>query len=498
MKMFKFSNILVILIFLINWNIHTINKIILPIETLSSDNYKIISNNSRQRIMGLSLYRNMFTILEIGTPIQKIPLIIDSKKHIFEITSFSQYNKNIYNAIYDLSSIFNKYDFYNENASSSFKTEGCQKSVSIISDHLYDCASNDTIYLNNNLDEKIKIEQFQFNMVKNKEENIRGILGLGLYDKYGYIDKSFTSILKNRNIIDNYNWYFSFNSWNGTNGKLIIGSLPHEDFPDIYSKNDLEYTFIPSVEFSFSTTSYIMEINEVYINSINNSSYIMILNNKAELSFDTDIIIAPKVLDDELRKKFIKNFIINEKCFKDDIKHSNHYNDLIFYYCHANIKNDLYELLPAIKFISKELNYTFEISKDELFKIEGDFIYINILFDYGKKYWVLGKSISLKYPFIFNQDSRKIGLYRNYNKKKYQKDNIKNNSIQVLKIIFALILCFILIFIGFYFGKMFYQIKRKIRANELNDNYEYINENKEINLKNNNDNNLSIEMNVKL
>jgi len=230
MKMCKFSNIIVILIFLINWNIHTINKIILPIETLSSDNYKIISNNSHQRIMGLPLYRNIFTVLEIGTPIQKIPLIIDSKKHIFEITSFSQYNKNINNAIYNFSLIFNKYDFYNENASSTFKTKGCRKSVSIISDHLYDCASNDTIYLNKNLDEKIKIEQFQFNMVKNRDENITGILGLGLFDKYEYIDKCFTNILKNRNIIHNYNWYFSFNSWNDTNGKLIIGSLPHEDF----------------------------------------------------------------------------------------------------------------------------------------------------------------------------------------------------------------------------------------------------------------------------
>ena len=48
----------------------------------------------------------------------------------------------------------------------------------------------------------------------------------------------------------------------------------------------------------------------------------------------------------------------------------------------------------------------------------------------------------------------------------------------------------------FFLGKMFYQIKRKIRANELNDNYEYINESKEQNLKNKN--NLSIEMNVKL
>ena len=45
---------------------------------------------------------------------------------------------------------------------------------------------------------------------------------------------------------------------------------------------------------------------------------------------------------------------------------------------------------------------------------------------------------------------------------------------------------------------MFYQIKRKIRANELNDNYEYINEDKDKNIKNNNDNNLSIEMNFKI
>ena len=252
MKMFKFSNILVILIFLINWNIHTINKILLPIETLSSDNYKITSNNTHQRIIELSLYKKIFAILEIGTPIQKIPLIIDAKEHIFEITSFSLYNKNIDNSLYNLSSIFNKYDFYKENDSSTFRTEGCHKSSNMFSDHLYDCPSYDIINLNNDLNKKIKIERFEFNMVKNKEENITGILGLGLFDKNGDINKSFLKILKKNNLIKNYNWYFSFNSWNDTNGKLIIGSLPHEDFPDIYSENDLEYTYIPT-EFSFSS-----------------------------------------------------------------------------------------------------------------------------------------------------------------------------------------------------------------------------------------------------
>ena len=101
MKLLKFNNILVIILFSINWNIHTINKIILPIEILSSDNYIINSNSSHERIIKSFLYKNIFTILEIGSPIQKIPLIIDTKEHIFEITSYSPNNKNAYNYIYE-------------------------------------------------------------------------------------------------------------------------------------------------------------------------------------------------------------------------------------------------------------------------------------------------------------------------------------------------------------------------------------------------------------
>ena len=87
----------------------------------------------------------------------------------------------------------------------NYKTNGCIKSNNMFSDHLFDCNSFDIIYL----EEKIEIKNFEFNLVKNKEENITGILGLGLFDKIGDINKSFLKILKNKGIIKEYNWNYN-------------------------------------------------------------------------------------------------------------------------------------------------------------------------------------------------------------------------------------------------------------------------------------------------
>ena len=489
---------LILIIFSLNLGINIICKIIFPIKTLSSDNYIIPSNiSSHKKTMKYSLRKKFYAILEIGTPIQKVPLFIDTRENIFEITSFIPENSINYHLVYNLSSIFNEYDFFKENESSTFKTNGCIKSNNIFDDHLYNCLSYDTINLYNNLENKVEIKNFEFNMVKNKEENITGILGLGLFDKKNDINKSFLKILKDKKIINNYNWYFLFNSWNDSNGKLILGSLPHEDFPNIYSENDLEYTFIPLEDYSFSRNSYKIELNEIKINPINKSFEINLYDVNAELNFDSNVIIATKEFETELRKRFIKNFIIEENCFKDTVKQNNYYfNDLVYYYCKINSKFLLYEYLPSIKFVSKELNYIFEVTKDEIYKIDREYIYLNILFDYGKNYWILGKSFSLKYPFVFNQDSKKIGLYKNYNKKKYISEKKENNYMNFIKIFLVLFFSVIFLFIGFYLGKTIYKMKRKIRANELNDNYEYINENEN---KSQNDNkNYSIEMKIKL
>ena len=510
MKYLTLNKIIFIpIIFLIKLNINIKCKIVFPIETLSLDNYINSYNTSHQRLIKNSLCKNIYTYIEIGTPIQKIPLFINTREYFFEITSFSSENPNKYKLRYNLSSIFNMYDFFHENFSSSFRTEGCIQSNNIFSDHFYDCFSYDKINLKNNLGNNIEIKNFEFNMVKGKEDNITGVLGLGLFDNSEEINKGFLKILKNKGVINEFYWYFLFNSSNDINGKLILGSLPHEDFPDIFSKDDLIYTYIPNVDYSFSNNYYKIRFNEIYTKSLDKSIYIKLLNIDAELDFFSDTFIAPKEFEIELRKKFLKNFEISEKCFKDSIQQDIYYTDLKFYFCDINIKNELYDILPFIKFISKDLNYTFEITKEELFQIEGNYIYLNILFDYGKSYWVLGKPFSLKYQFVFDQDSKKIGLYKNVHKKIYIKNNDKKSHLDKITKIFIIIafsLC--LIFLGFYLGKKIYQIKRKLRANEMDDNYEYIinennsnNDSKDFNSNDNkfhkNENNASIEMGFK-
>ena len=80
----------------------------------------------------------------------------------------------------------------------------------------------------------------------------------------------------------------------------------------------------------------------------------------------------------------------------------------------------------------------------------------------------------------------------------------KDTYVKIIKIFMIIVFAFCLIFIGFYLGKKIYQIKRKLRANELEDNYEYINENnsnrKDLNKKiiNENKKNASIEMGFKI
>ena len=83
-------------------------------------------------------------------------------------------------------------------------------------------------------------------------------------------------------------------------------------------------------------------------------------------------------------------------------------------------------------------------------------------------------------------------------------NNKKDTYAKIIKIFIIIVFSFCLIFIGFFLGKKIYQIKRKLRANELEDNYEYMNENnsnrKDLNNKilNKNERNSSIEMGFKI
>ena len=146
------------------------------------------------------------------------------------------------------------------------------------------------------------------------------------------------------------------------------------------------------------------------------------------------------------------------------------------------------KIILPIQFYSNELDYIFEITINDILKESGEYIIIKLLFNkYGGR-CILGKPFSLKYKFIFNPDTKGVSFYPKFKTVK----GIEINWNNVLKILLIIGLCIIFAVLGIIIGKKLYGIKRKKRANEMNDDdYEYFSDSKKENGNENNENNLT-------
>ena len=119
------------------------------------------------------------------------------------------------------------------------------------------------------------------------------------------------------------------------------------------------------------------------------------------------------------------------------------------------------------------MNYNFTFNSNDLFTIIPDNkrILFNIDFIYNSKRWILGKPFFKKYQLVFNSDSN---LVRHYVENIFENKEINNkgNSLKIILIIFLVIIAFL---VGIIFGRaLCSKFSRKIRANELEDNFNYI------------------------
>ena len=96
--------------------------------------------------------------------------------------------------------------------------------------------------------------------------------------------------------------------------------------------------------------------------------------------------------------------------------------------------------------------------------------------------WILGKPLFKKYTTVFNQDKKAIGFYteskehNETNNDNDKKDENKNNKLKIwlyLIIIFACIFLVCSIVLTVFLCKKYPFGKRKIKANELDDDYDY-------------------------
>ena len=383
------------------------------------------SLNEKNNFYSYFTKNNISTLIEIGTPYQKIPFYI--KLDEFPISILGNKNKGKYNEI--KSNTYNKeeecdYYFYKGNF------EGC--------------ISNDIFNIKN---EKIKFSFLLINNHSIESQMDNNIFGLTFYSRR-FSGQQFIYLLKNNKIIDSYNFYFKYNE-KDENGNLIIGNFPHE----IDKNYDEKLLKLINLNIKNNEFLWKFSIDEIYFDDkiINEKNFI-------EIKIDIKGIIGTEKYNQYFKSNFIdKN---NNKCqidFSEDKKYK-------FYYCDKNV--DISKI-KIIKFNSKVFNSSFEFNYKDLWIEFNEKLYYQIIFknfilnNENDNNWIFGELFLKKYLLLFNQDKKVIGIYEN-----------KKMNFPFL-IILNIILVILVIVLGYYFKK-FYKLKpRKLRVNELEENYDY-------------------------
>ena len=210
-----------------------------------------------------------------------------------------------------------------------------------------------------------------------------------------------------------------------------------------------------------------------------------------KFAIDINYIVGTNNYKKMIEKYFFEKYLNKSICYYEKISVKG-YSMLV---CNNHPSFDI-NSFPSLFFFHTLFNYTFELSKNELFlKKNNKYIFLVFFVNYDIHYFILGRIFLKKYLFIFNQDSRTIGFYSSYLDHEKIEDKININIIIKIVLIILIIVCCI---IGFYLVKKIYEHSRKRRINEINDLYEYNSyEEQKINYENNSKKEIVLELPTK-
>ena len=456
------------------------------------------------------LIMDIFTTLEIGSPPQKVTtLIYPGEKTL--ILSSDICKKESLDCIDDYSLVskkgldLNKIKTYNnEFYNSVFKDYLDQeKNIGTFIDNIY---LYNTTYLSSQpldwsnqkgkMDTKTKIDNITMIIKDYKNgEKMCGIVGIGSPTRLtGGILKlkemvSFFDFLKSKNIINNYNW--SIKLYHKKEGRLIIGALPHEYENSDFYKEDKYITinsFWPSeVDYPWS-----IRFDSIYfINNKNETLYIQ-QGLRSLIVPDMRFIIGEENYRNLILKNYFQELIEKKICILEKTSITKftrtHYHfgtNGIYEMFHCN-KSLIHEKIsfPKIFFEFKEKSLIFSLSFSDLFEEINERYFFLVIFPENfyhvkNSFWYLGLPFCKAYQFVFNFDSKTIGLYEQPKKSNDETDNnedIENKgkkSIRYKRTLLEILFGICLVLIAYFIGKKINE-QRKKRANELTDDYEYV------------------------
>ena len=426
----------------------------------------------------------LYTTMKIGDPKSFIYTYISSRLQLYsmypvihkidEKESLSYYNITTSKSFQNISCLGMKY------VSSSKDIYGKEKFIV----NLYDNKTNK--YRERSINDADFV--LGVNLFPSKSEIYFMNIGFPIIKSNTIRDKfDFIFQLKEKEIINDYDWFIYYEknkkekddeildlkNLQNIKQTLVIGNQPH------YYKNE---EFYKSQLISAYSDIYKWIINfkdiYLYIKDINTGEKVKvsIYVETVEIFLDSFIIYAPPYYINVVKREFFNKY---NSCYMDN----NH--DIKYNYCEKTDNFTINELkkFPSLYLQHKDFNYTFELTYQDLFvENEGKYWFLAVV--NSEENWHIGFPFLKKYQFVFNQESKMISFYHpNYPKEKEidKKDELNNGSMSFTTIIIIVSIVLIIIIVaGFIIGKILYKkyYKRK-RANELEDNYDYITEENE-------------------
>lgn len=479
------------------------NFIIIPLKRYTYNYSNIKANNYNDNIS--EIYTNIFyTELSIGEPPQKIITFINSTKD----SNTGIINKFCDSLFYLNDPSVNKnYLFENSTGFSQIGPGDLKKDNKdvLVGDQI-------SFFKNFALTEEIKVDNISilYNpnyveyilddvgmdfIIEKEKRTACGYIGLRLEMSYQN-NNNLVNQLKEKNIISNK--VFSFLEVNknnpvyakkGVDYLLVMGEEIYNIFKikDINKYINEKYVKKIYVEKSklndYIVNGYYFRWKLIFSNiffNIDNNTIEMEQKNDVFLDNDYGLIAGTSEYRKIIKQTFFSKYIDNNKCAEKTFAPID-FGSFYYIICDNNINiNDF----PELYLKSKNLQYIYQLNKNDLFIKDNNNYYFLVVFEFSRSNtWVLGKPFLRKYLFSYDYDSKSIGFY---NENLIQEEKNHSNIIKYI-ILFSVIIILLIIAmgLGFLFGKNFYFLKKK-KALEMDSplDYDYNEINEEIKNKN--------------
>ena len=408
----------------------TLSQITIPFKKVTKE------KKTKENIMKYLLTNDLQIEISLGTPLQTFPLLIKLGQYpTFILTDkcpldIKKFNTNDSSTFREFSHIMSQYDFHCINPTYATET------------FIYGI-------------EKVKASVFYFliaDNIKTESYLTSGEFGLS-YSIYGSATKlNILDQLKEKKLIEKKVFYLDYNNEN--EGNLIIGNYPHFVNEKKFNVNNLHKTNIFDSSYLNNWNLGFEKIyseNEIVENEITN----------VYCEYEFGFIEGNNNYYNYIIKNFFDTYFKSNDCFEIQLNNSNKH---FYIECNKNVK---IKQFPNLIFQNLQLEYNFTFDYKDLFYEFEDKYYFLIVFKKSLSHWKFGNVFFKKYLIYFDKDNKMFGIYNS----NHSGLNISWTTIVIIILVIALLVCGILLYI---FIKLLMR-KRKIRANELEDNYEYLN-----------------------